>query len=233
MKPLARSFATLLGLAILAAPASAIDDPYLFGHTGGVFCSGTSLNACLQFQLSHTGGDDWELYVEYQSSLADAGQSGVLTKAGIYTLGTSSAFDVANVEYETSGGQTWNGHQNVYSGLSGAGSEIFFELAGGSQGSPNGLPVGSWVKIRFTSSGLADYQDDVYARGHLQSYGENECSLKPDSRIGVVDGAEVIDGRCGTTTTVTPEPISMLLFGSGLAGIAGVMRRRREDEIEV
>lgn len=35
----------------------------------------------------------------------------------------------------------------------------------------------------------------------------------------------------GNAQTVTPEPVSMVLLGTGLAGIAGVRRRRRKEDL--
>ena len=108
-------------------------------------------------------------------------------------------------------------------------------MAGNSdQGATNGLPVGGYVVERNDTTNLGTYNlDNLYARSHIQSYGERGCSLKPDSRLpgNVVDGAETIDGRCGTSEVV-PEQITVVLLGSGLLGLGGVQARRRRQRGE-
>ena len=70
-------------------------------------------------------------------------------------------------------------------------------------------------------------QNAVTSQGNPLYWDENDGkSLASDSGIGTI-GSESFDilGSTGTTNT-TPEPSSIMLFGSGVLGLAGVLRRK-------
>lgn len=197
------------------------------------FCTANSFSVCMNFSLLRDGAtQNYELQVTYASTTAPAGQAGVMTAAGLYRLPNAPDLNVSNaIIHSTTPSVNWTiGGQQ----LSGDGPMALEVSGSSSQGAANGLPLGGIVSIRFTSNNLASYDlSDLHARAHIQSFGPDACSLKPDSRLpdNVVDGAATVDGRCGTEppppTTTVPEPITMVLVGSGLLGVGAAHRRRR------
>jgi PEP-CTERM motif-containing protein len=71
-------------------------------------------------------------------------------------------------------------------------------------------------------------QNAAVANGDPVYWDENDGpSLASDNAIGTI-GSEAfgILGSCGTDCGPTPEPSSILLFGSGIVGLAGILRRK-------
>jgi hypothetical protein len=226
----------LVMLLFAASPASA---QWAAFHQWN-FCSGNSLSVCMNFDLTRYGTtNQYRLLVGYTSSLAPAGQTGAMTSAGLYRERRGvEDLNVSNLHIvsTTPTGVSWSIGSNQ---LNGEGS-IVIEVAGNSnQGINNGLPVGGSVLLGFSSNNLYRYDiENLYARSHIQGYGENGCSLKPDSRSvdNVVGTVEEIDAACGELPPpppeVVPEPMTMILLGSGLLGVGGAARRRRRKQEE-
>jgi hypothetical protein len=95
------------------------------------------------------------------------------------------------------------------------------------RGKVNGQRVGSSdVSVVFQPN----TQEYKFSGGQPDLPGRFTLELR-DTYIGANTGG-TIAGKI-TDATVTPEPISMVLMGSGLAGIAAARRRRKQKQQEV
>jgi hypothetical protein len=85
-----------------------------------------------------------------------------------------------------------------------------------------------WLNIQNASSAAGDpvYWDE---NSGPSSASENSVGTIPSESFTILGSCE--GSPCGTTTTTTttgttPEPSSIMLFGSGILGLAGTMRRK-------
>lgn len=119
-------------------------------------------------------------------------------------------------------------------GLSGGGIQPGVFGVDPSQGINGGLATGDTYTFTFELTGLASNFDLNNAGFALHGQGGyNGCSTKL-----IVDGDGTqntgpYDPTCLPPTTTTPEPVTMTLLATGLAGMggAGVFRRRRKQQI--
>lgn len=119
-------------------------------------------------------------------------------------------------------------------GLSGAGIDhdiVGFHAV--SPTAPSGLHAGQSVTFSFTFSGTslntADLQFALHDQGGAPQGCEGSTKLVIDNTTANGNFAANV-ASCGPTPppppTVTPEPASMVLFGTGLLGLGGIVRRR-------
>jgi len=206
-----------LAVAVLGGASAPAAAAYTFDNQSPV-CASASLNICVSFQLVSLGNDNWAL----TTTLDSPTYGGLLKAIGLY----SNPDLVPSPTYVSSTPSGWTTGPSVSSSLS---SSLFasaiFEV-GATQNPGYAGPV----TITFYSTTLAAYSGTITARAHVGSIvdADNNCSMKFDSDGTVVGLTAVDGGSCSFPDNTVPEPISMVLLGSGLLGLGAVRSRRKQ-----
>ena len=202
--------------AVLLAASATAAHADLGGLVNGTqYCGGNAFSTCATLNtISYTGG---VLTLQVTNTSGKAGS--VFTQIGLANIG--GTFTVAT--FGASGDGDWSQGTN---GLSGAG--IQNAVIGGDADNPrptHGLHDGETVTFTFTFTGNPDLTDLQLA---IHDQGGSPGGRCDSSTKLVVTGGVANDPICGSTTV--PEPMTMSLLATGLAGMGGLgaFKRRRK-----
>lgn len=193
-------------------------------------CSTGSLVVCAAFDASLTGDastgwhltlDVWNLY----DGTAANGVSHVITWAGIGANWAGTTATLQSATFEGVGDADWIQVGNINENP--VGNDIDFAGVA-ANGITDGLTGGGHLTLVFDLDADFDLANAVYG-WHSQAVDGTTCSLWVSSN-GDQTGPSSSDD---CYNNVVPEPITMVLVGSGLLGIGGVGLKRRRKGFDV
>lgn len=205
----------------------------------GSFCTtGLSLNFCGSAQVSAVpnsgGGTDVTFTVLNTSGGVAGGDArAVFTAIGLDNIGISGT-TVVGPATVTMNGTTYSGWGVDVNKSIGGGLNVDL-LTSTTNGIVNGISSACGpVAGRIADGGIGGCASGPYPvtiSFHISSTLDLANANLFIKQQGVVSSECIIGTQCSVTTTTTPEPATLMLFGTGLFSLAGGMTRRRRRNL--
>ncbi|HJS48645.1 MAG TPA: PEP-CTERM sorting domain-containing protein [Gemmatimonadales bacterium] len=223
-------FKTLAAAAVLAATTAS---PAWADWDSGTVCGGGLFATCASVVVTTVDANTFTVTVTNLGGAEPGAFDATFFAVGLYNLPAGGTVSIVA-----------NADNNMVPGACSSLNPLDCEVAAEASPPPtaNGVEVGETITFTvtfaapFDPAALADVGVSIHAGdGPPRLGGEGTCSTKLsiEDEGGTVSGppGEERDPACGET--VIPEPITMTLLATGLAGMGGVgfLRRKREEDI--
>jgi len=203
------------------------------------YCGGSSFATCASVSVSSSfdaiTGQTWISMTVTNLSGTNGTYGGtIFTEMGLFGLpGSQNTPSFSYVNGSLSVMEGGVDHTSDWTlgtgGLNGAGITKFVSGANTTNGINGGIPAPHGYTFTFAVTGLSSsFDPNNYGFAIHGQGGPNSCSTKLVIQSDGTTNAGPYDANC--SPSVTPEPLTMTLLGTGLAGMGAASARRRRKE---
>lgn len=195
-------------------------------------CTTGSLILCNAFEVTFDGTSTYHLLVTNNSAGSTVPDAGFITGVGIFNNTSSTYTFTVTGGIPTGWTDAVATSSSTCNDLGGPDGQSAGDLVLGV--CYNGATTTQMLDISFTSNvtlSAADFgsNGDLLIMGdHVQGLGTCSAKFYSDGAVGTSSGTS-LDTCYGSTV---PEPVSSLLFATGLLGLGAIRRRRRGVDVE-